>query len=111
MASTHCGINLPFLRLFSGQVRSRCPAPKLNKSLVYVGACLIAGIRIAREKQVHVRVIPRFKQSSSHSKRAVPPCMNSQSCSRSTFVSELLPEDVPMDRLLTGLEDNRLEGI
>ena len=56
-------------------------------------------------------MIPRFKQSSSHSKRAVPPCMNSQSCSRSTFVSELLPEDVPMDRLLTGLEDNRLEGI
>jgi hypothetical protein len=32
--------------------------PKLNRSLVYVGACLIAGIRLAREKQVSVRVIP-----------------------------------------------------
>ncbi len=32
--------------------------PKLNKSLVYLGACLIAGIRLAREKQVNVRVIP-----------------------------------------------------
>jgi len=32
--------------------------PKLNRSLVYLGACLIAGIRLAREKQVNVRVIP-----------------------------------------------------
>ena len=26
--------------------------------MVYLGACLIAGIRLAREKQVNVRVIP-----------------------------------------------------
>jgi hypothetical protein len=26
--------------------------------VVYLGACLIAGIRLAREKQVNVRVIP-----------------------------------------------------
>ena len=32
--------------------------PKLNRSLVYLGACLIAGILLAREKQVNVRVIP-----------------------------------------------------
>jgi len=32
--------------------------PKLNRSLVYLGACLIAGIRLARERQVNVRVIP-----------------------------------------------------
>ena len=32
--------------------------PRLNRSMVYLGACLIAGIRLAREKQVHVRVIP-----------------------------------------------------
>jgi len=32
--------------------------PRLNRSLVYLGACLIAGIRLAREKQVNVRVIP-----------------------------------------------------
>lgn len=32
--------------------------PRLNRSLVYRGACLIAGIRLAREQQVNVRVIP-----------------------------------------------------
>ncbi len=32
--------------------------PKLNRGMVYLGACLIAGIRLAREKQVNVRVIP-----------------------------------------------------
>jgi hypothetical protein len=32
--------------------------PKLNKSLVYLGACLIAGIRLAREGQVNIRVRP-----------------------------------------------------
>jgi hypothetical protein len=32
--------------------------PRLNRSLVYLGACLIAGIRMARERQVNVRVIP-----------------------------------------------------
>jgi hypothetical protein len=32
--------------------------PRLNRSLVYLGACLIAGIRLARERQVNVRVIP-----------------------------------------------------
>jgi hypothetical protein len=26
--------------------------------MIYLGACLIAGIRLAREKQVNVRVIP-----------------------------------------------------
>ena len=32
--------------------------PKPNRSLIYFGACLIAGMRLAREKQVNVRVIP-----------------------------------------------------
>ena len=32
--------------------------PRLNRSLVYFGACIIAGLRLAREKQVHVRVVP-----------------------------------------------------
>ena len=32
--------------------------PRLNRGLVYIGACLIAGIRLARERQVNVRVIP-----------------------------------------------------
>jgi hypothetical protein len=35
--------------------------PKLNRSMVYLGACPIAGIRLAREKQVNVRVIPCCK--------------------------------------------------
>ena len=32
--------------------------PKLNRTLVYLGACLIAGIRLARERQVNLRVVP-----------------------------------------------------
>ena len=32
--------------------------PHINKSLVYLGACVIAGLRLAREKQVNVRVVP-----------------------------------------------------
>jgi hypothetical protein len=32
--------------------------PRLNRGMIYLGACLIAGIRLAREKQVNVRVIP-----------------------------------------------------
>ena len=29
-----------------------------NRSLIYFGACIIAGLRLAREKQVNVRVLP-----------------------------------------------------
>ena len=32
------------------------PRPKRN--FVYFGACIIAGLRLARERQVNVRVIP-----------------------------------------------------
>ncbi len=32
--------------------------PRLNRGMVYLGACLIAGIRLARERQVNTRVIP-----------------------------------------------------
>src|SRR5580704_17544144 len=32
--------------------------PRINRGIVYLGACLIAGIRLAREKQVNVRVVP-----------------------------------------------------
>ena len=32
--------------------------PRLNRSMVYLGACLIAGIRLAREMQVNIRVVP-----------------------------------------------------
>jgi hypothetical protein len=32
--------------------------PRINKGMVYLGACLIAGIRLARQTQVNVRVVP-----------------------------------------------------
>ena len=32
--------------------------PRINRGMVYLGACLIAGIRLARERQVNVRVAP-----------------------------------------------------
>ncbi len=32
--------------------------PRPNRTVIYMGACMIAGIRLAREKQVNVRVIP-----------------------------------------------------
>src|SRR5271170_4004204 len=32
--------------------------PRPQWSLIYFGACLIAGMRLAREKQVNVRVVP-----------------------------------------------------
>ena len=32
--------------------------PRINRGMVYLGACLIAGIHLAREKQVNVRVVP-----------------------------------------------------
>lgn len=32
--------------------------PRLNRGMVYLGPCLIAGIRLAREKQVNIRVVP-----------------------------------------------------
>lgn len=35
--------------------------PRPNRALIYMGACMIAGIRLARESQVHVRVIPTIK--------------------------------------------------
>jgi hypothetical protein len=32
--------------------------PRINKGMVYVGACLIAGIRLTRETHVNHQVIP-----------------------------------------------------
>ena len=32
--------------------------PRLNRTLIYLGACIIAGLRLAREKQVNTRVLP-----------------------------------------------------
>jgi hypothetical protein len=35
--------------------------PESIVGMVYIGACLIAGIRLARERQVNVRVVPTGK--------------------------------------------------
>ena len=35
--------------------------PRPNRALIYLGACLIAGIRLARERQVSVRVLPTIR--------------------------------------------------
>ena len=35
--------------------------PRINRGMVYLGACLITGIRLARERQVNVRVVPTGK--------------------------------------------------
>ena len=32
--------------------------PRANRTLVYLGACIIAGLRLARERQVNTRVTP-----------------------------------------------------
>jgi hypothetical protein len=32
--------------------------PRINRGMIYLGACLIAGIRLARERQVNIRVVP-----------------------------------------------------
>ena len=32
--------------------------PRSNRSLIYFGACIIAGLRLARERQVNVCVVP-----------------------------------------------------
>ena len=32
--------------------------PRQNRALIYLGACVIAGLRLAREKPVNVRVVP-----------------------------------------------------
>jgi hypothetical protein len=32
--------------------------PRPNRNLTYFGACIIAGLRLPRERQVNVRVIP-----------------------------------------------------
>jgi hypothetical protein len=35
--------------------------PRPNKTLIYLGACIIAGLRLARASQVNVRVVPTDK--------------------------------------------------
>ncbi len=32
--------------------------PRPNRALIYLGACVVAGLRLARERQVNTRVVP-----------------------------------------------------
>ncbi len=48
----------PFVRYTEDVFDPDAHLPRPNRSLIYFGACLIAGMRLAREKQVNVRVIP-----------------------------------------------------
>lgn len=32
--------------------------PRVNRGMIYLGACIIAGLRLARERQVNIRVVP-----------------------------------------------------
>jgi hypothetical protein len=48
----------PFIRYTVSMFDPDAHMPRINRGMVYLGACLIAGIRLAREKQVNVRVVP-----------------------------------------------------
>ncbi len=52
---------MDFLHLFAYPCRMFDPdahVPRQNRGMIYLGACLIAGIRLARERQVNTRVVP-----------------------------------------------------
>ncbi len=34
--------------------------PRPNRNVIHIGACMIAGLRLSRERQVNVRVTPPF---------------------------------------------------
>jgi len=46
-----------FLRYTGSVFNPDAQLPRLNRSLIYLGACVIAGLRLAREGQVNVRVL------------------------------------------------------
>ena len=59
MALDFCtAYNSPLLRYNNSVFDPDANLAKPNRSLIYFGACLIAGMRLALEKQVNVRVIP-----------------------------------------------------
>jgi hypothetical protein len=42
----------------SGDARPHAHLPRINRGMVCLGACLVAGIQLARERQFNVRVVP-----------------------------------------------------
>lgn len=56
-----CGKRCTFRYLFAYTVLMFDPdanLPRPNRSLIYLGACIIAGLRLARASQVNIRVVP-----------------------------------------------------
>jgi len=57
IAAFHNDFRLVFAYpIFMFDLDSHLPHP--NRSLIYLGACIIAGLRLARQNQVNVSVIP-----------------------------------------------------
>jgi hypothetical protein len=57
IADFHSDFRLVFAYLiFMFDPDSHLPRP--NRNLIYFGACIVAGLRLARQNQVNVRVIP-----------------------------------------------------
>jgi hypothetical protein len=55
------GFHSYFLLIFAYSISMLDPdshLPRPNRNLIYLGACIIAGLRLARQNQVNVRVIP-----------------------------------------------------
>ena len=57
IADFHSDFRLVFAYpIFMFDPDSQLPRP--NRNLIYFGACIVAGLRLARQNQVNVRVIP-----------------------------------------------------
>jgi hypothetical protein len=48
----------PYIRYTASMFDPNAHMPRVNRGMIYLGACLIAGIRLARNKQVNVQVVP-----------------------------------------------------
>ena len=79
--------------------------PRVNRTLVYLGACLIAGIRLARERQVNVRVVPTAHAIDESMSRLSWPRKSTTRCSgrcRSSCREDLNRAEVSIDGLKNG---------
>jgi hypothetical protein len=54
--------------------------PRINRGMVYLGTCLIAGFRLAQEQQVTVRVVPFLHCAGLNFKRRSLFCKSANSC-------------------------------
>ena len=59
--SRGCGYFRLFFAYYGRVFDPDANIPRPNRSLIYFGACIIAGVRLARESQVSTRVVPTIK--------------------------------------------------